>query len=103
MNPSPIFVCSLFAVKDLKADECTQFFTDRNVFCAIRGFSHMVGREGSLFGEFPDDFSLVHLASINSDGSVVPLERPVQLAVARDFLRKSPTSHPVATPGPEGE
>lgn len=96
-------VCMLFGIKDLKADECTQFFTDRNAFSAIRGFSHMVTREGSLLGEFPDDFALVHLASVCSDGSVVPLDKPIQLACARDFLRASPTSHPMANPEPKGE
>ena len=101
LNPIP--VCMLFGIKDLKADECTQFFTDKNAFSAMRGFAHMVSREGSLLGEFPDDFALVHLATVKSDGSVEPVERPVLLSVARDFVGKPTMSYSAANPGPKDE
>ena len=78
---------AIFAVKDLKADSLCMFFSDVNVHSAIRGFAHMLTGERSPMSEFPADFALVHLGHVYIDGTGVFFDRPVQVALASDYVK----------------
>lgn len=76
----------LYGVKDLKADVISFVFCEITPHSAMRSFGATCRDPRGMFGQFPDDFALVHLGWVSKRGAVMGFTAPVQLAVARDFV-----------------
>lgn len=98
---TPVVLCEVFGVKDLKADCLLSVVTDKNKVQGIRSFTMAANGEGSLLAQFPDDFALVHLGTIHIDGSSYMFGVPVMLCCVKDVLRPLPVSPASAVPESE--
>lgn len=79
-----------FGVRDIKSASFVHQFFDKSTPAACRGFDVVVNEKASQFGNFPDDFELFELGSLDLDtGLLSPLAAPVSLGLARNFVRAS--------------
>jgi hypothetical protein len=79
----------LFTVHDSKAELFLNPMTFRNAGDALRAFETTVNDPQSQFHKFPDDFTLVEIASYDQDcGIIKPHDAHVILANASTFINK---------------
>lgn len=79
---------SLYAVYDVKADGFVYPQIHVNDAVAIRSFHVACTSPDTVFNQCPDDFSLVHLGSLNQDtGELTPLDNgPLPVVTARRIV-----------------
>lgn len=64
----------LYALWDKKAAALSSFHVEKSDAVASRGFAEAVNQPNSVFGKYPQDFSLVAVAFVNEEAVGVPVE-----------------------------
>ena len=78
-------VCS---VRDAKAEAFGQPFFSQQRGIAVRSFADECDRSDSGLNKHPEDYALFHIGNYDDvSGSLVPLEQPVQIALAMDYVK----------------
>jgi len=79
----------IFSLFDTRAQTYAQPFADSSTVNAPRGFDTAVNAKDSTLSRYPDDFSLMELATFDPQtGQLVPLVSPLNLGTARTVLRQ---------------
>ena len=81
----------LLAIRDVKSDAFVGMHVAVAKGAAIRQFGDAVQEEKSFLKQHPEDYQLFELASIDErSGRVTPVDVPVMLASASEFVLKKP-------------
>lgn len=85
-NAGTLVACAIY---DSKAAVYFQPFFARSRAEAIRTFSSSANKEGHIFNEYPEDFTLKVLAEWNEDtGQFIGLPVPDVLGTASEYIRR---------------
>lgn len=85
----------LYTIYDSKTESWDQPRAFANAADAIRSFSKAANTEGTMFHDFPTDYSLFEIAEFNPNtGDLVTHEAKRSLGLAIDF--KKPVAPPVS-------
>jgi len=76
----------LFCVYDSAAGAYLDPFVAPTVEYAIRSFRQAVNREGSQFGEYPQDYTLFSIGGFDGETGNLISQNPVSLGVAITFV-----------------
>lgn len=77
----------VYAVRDRAVDCFNQPFFSVARAAATRAFADEVNRQGSPSNSHPEDYDLYELGTYDdSSGALVPLTRPLQVAVGKELV-----------------
>jgi len=81
-------IYKVMSIRDRAADLFGQPMFFGTIGQAIRAFGDEVKRvhENNNLNKHPDDFDLYHIANFNDESAEFELQRPVQVAIGKDFV-----------------
>ena len=86
-----------FAILDVKANYFQTPFADKTTVDAIRGFTSVVNKKGTIYNDFPDDFAICELGEFDvNTGKIAPHQNPINISTGRPLLKAdAPTGAPM--------
>lgn len=87
----------IFSLLDVKANYFHSPFSDKTTVDAIRGFTSIVNKKGTVYNDYPDDYALCELATFNDNtGQLDVHQNPINLTTGRPLLKADqPTGSPL--------
>lgn len=80
----------IFSVRDTKGNRYNNPFFEPNVEVAKRTFERIVLDSQTVVAQFPEDFDLYHLGTIDTiSGKILPLDTPLHIVKANNLLSRN--------------